>query len=46
MANICYYLQMQQKEIEEMMSIMDKNKDGKVSYSEFRVMMGALPLVF
>jgi len=32
------------KEIEEMIRIVDKNGDGKVSYSEFRVMMGAKPL--
>jgi len=25
------------KEIDEMINIVDKNKDGKISYSEFRV---------
>ena len=25
------------KEIDEMIQIVDKNKDGKISYSEFRV---------
>ena len=25
------------KEIDEMIKIVDKNKDGKISYSEFRV---------
>ena len=33
------------KEIDEMIQVVDKNKDGKISYSEFRVMLGALPLV-
>jgi Ca2+-binding EF-hand superfamily protein len=28
-----------------MVSIVDKNGDGKISYSEFRVMMGAFPLL-
>ena len=28
-----------------MISIVDKNGDGKISYSEFRVMLGALPLI-
>ena len=32
-------------EIEEMIETVDKNGDGKISYSEFRVMMGAIPLV-
>merc|ERR1711997_981259 len=32
-------------EIEEMIRTVDKNKDGKISYSEFRVMLGAIPLV-
>merc|ERR1711953_288456 len=32
-------------EIEDMITTVDKNKDGKISYSEFRVMLGALPLV-
>ena len=33
------------KEIEEMIRTVDKNGDGKINYSEFRVMMGALPLL-
>lgn len=33
------------KEIDEMIATVDKNDDGKISYSEFRVMLGALPLV-
>ena len=32
-------------DIEEMIQTVDKNGDGKISYSEFRVMMGAIPLV-
>ena len=32
-------------EIEEMIKIVDKNGDGKISYSEFRVMLGAIPLL-
>ena len=32
-------------EIKEMIETVDKNGDGKISYSEFRVMMGAVPLV-
>ena len=28
-----------------MITIVDKNGDGKISYSEFRVMMGAFPLL-
>ena len=28
-----------------MIKIVDKNGDGKISYSEFRVMMGAFPLL-
>ena len=33
------------KEIDEMIRTVDKNGDGKISYSEFRVMMGAKPLL-
>merc|ERR1719348_2701659 len=33
------------KEIDEMIKTVDKNKDGKINYSEFRVMMGAPPLL-
>ena len=29
------------KEIDEMIQTVDKNGDGKINYSEFRVMMGA-----
>merc|ERR1719219_1086877 len=32
-------------EIEEMINIVDRNGDGKISYSEFRVMLGAFPLL-
>ena len=32
-------------EIEEMIDTVDRNKDGKISYSEFRVMLGAVPLL-
>jgi len=32
-------------EINEMIETVDKNGDGKISYSEFRVMMGGIPLV-
>ena len=28
-----------------MIDIVDKNGDGKISYSEFRVMLGAMPLI-
>ena len=28
-----------------MIRTVDKNGDGKINYSEFRVMMGALPLL-
>merc|ERR1719186_2238120 len=33
------------KEVDEMINTVDKNKDGKINYSEFRVMMGAHPLL-
>ena len=33
------------KEIDEMIHTVDKNGDGKISYSEFRVMLGAIPLI-
>merc|ERR1719323_1661037 len=33
------------KEIDEMIRTVDKNEDGKISYSEFRVMLGAVPLL-
>lgn len=33
------------KEIDEMIKTVDKNGDGKINYSEFRVMMGAPPLL-
>jgi len=32
------------KEIDEMIHTVDKNGDGKISFSEFRVMMGAFPM--
>ena len=28
-----------------MIDTVDKNGDGKISYSEFRVMLGAMPLI-
>ena len=34
------------KEIDEMIRTVDKNGDGKINYSEFRVMMGAHPLIY
>ena len=34
------------KEIDEMIHTVDKNGDGKINYSEFRVMMGAHPLIY
>merc|ERR1712080_792314 len=33
------------REIDEMIATVDKNEDWKISYSEFRVMLGAFPLV-
>ena len=33
------------KEIDEMIQTVDKNGDGKISFSEFRVMMGGIPLL-
>ncbi|XP_023345972.1 neo-calmodulin [Eurytemora carolleeae] len=33
------------KEIDEMIATVDRNEDWKISYSEFRVMLGAIPLV-
>jgi len=33
------------KEIDEMIETVDKNGDGKISFSEFRVMMGGFPLL-
>lgn len=33
------------KEIDEMIHTVDKNGDGKISFSEFRVMMGGIPLL-
>ena len=33
------------EEIEEMIRTVDRNGDGKISYSEFRVMLGAFPLL-
>ena len=39
------YIQVTYKEIDEMIHTVDKNGDGKISYSEFRVMMGAPPLL-
>ena len=32
-------------EVEEMVTAVDRNNDGKISYSEFRVMLGAMPLL-
>ena len=34
------------KEIDEMIDIVDKNKDGKISYSEFRVSFTCLKISF
>merc|ERR1719273_1053771 len=33
------------KEIDEMIKTVDKNEDWKISYSEFRVMLGGIPLL-
>ena len=38
-------LQIPQKEVDEMILTVDRNGDGKISYSEFRVMLGAIPLL-
>ena len=38
-------IQIKLDEINEMIETVDKNGDGKISYSEFRVMMGGIPLV-
>ena len=38
-------IQIRNDEIEEMIANVDKNGDGKISYSEFRVIMGAVPLL-
>ena len=40
-----YFPQISCAEIDEMINTVDKNGDGKISYSEFRVMMGAFPLL-
>ena len=40
-----YNFQITDDEIKEMINIVDKNGDGKISYSEFRVMLGAFPLL-
>ena len=41
----CFLLKVTYKEIDEMIHTVDKNGDGKINYSEFRVMMGAHPLI-
>ena len=33
------------QEAEEIMSVVDRNGDGVISYSEFRCMMGANPIL-
>ena len=33
------------EEINEMIDTVDKNGDGKISFSEFRCMMGANPII-
>ena len=38
-------IQMEDEEIDQMMDTIDRNGDGKVSYTEFRVMLGANPLI-
>ena len=43
--NVVILYKISDEEIDEMIRIVDKNGDGKISYSEFRVMMGAIPLV-
>ena len=42
----CFQLKVTYKEIDEMIHTVDKNGDGKISYSEFRVMMGPHPLIY
>ena len=32
-------------EVMMMMEIIDRNEDGKISFTEFRVMLGANPLI-
>ena len=41
----CFTAQVTYKEIDEMIRTVDKNGDRKINYSEFRVMMGAHPLI-
>ena len=36
---------MKDDEIEVMMETIDRNGDGKISFTEFRVMLGANPLI-
>ena len=36
---------MKDEDITNMMNIIDKNDDGKISFTEFRVMLGAVPLL-
>ena len=40
-----FFQDLRKHEIDEMIANVDKNGDGKISYSEFRVMMGAVPLL-
>ena len=42
---MCLVFQIPESEIDQMILTVDKNGDGKISYSEFRVMLGALPLI-
>ena len=36
---------MEEEEISVMMDTIDRNGDGKISFTEFRVMLGANPLI-
>ena len=40
-----FFQDLRKHEIDEMIANVDKNGDGKISYSEFRVMLGAIPLL-
>ena len=40
-----FFFQIHMEEIEDMIHTVDKNGDGKISNSEFRVMLGAISLI-
>ena len=39
------WLKRQSQEAQEMLDVVDRNGDGVISYSEFRCMMGANPIL-